>query len=99
MELLQKISPVELVYGIETKDGSQYDVFIEIGYDSSTGRYWCASMFYYPSSLEVIRKSTMSTERLIELSEITGKIFNRYMHRHHDDVEYHFESLSRRDVC
>ena len=97
MELLRKISPVELEYNLVTKDGTEYDVLIEIGYDRDTGKFWYGSMFFHPGSQELIKKSSLSTERLIELANITERIFERYIARYHDDVEFYLES--RRGAC
>jgi hypothetical protein len=90
-EMKDKLSPVEVVYLVTTKDGTEYDVLIEISHSADCG-FWYASMFYFPDSLELIKKSTLSTEKLCELAAITERIFERHMDRYQDDIEYHMDT-------
>jgi len=97
--LLRIISPIELEYALQTNDGTEYDVLLEISYDSATGKFYPATTFFYPDSAEIIKKSSLSTPLLMELSQAVNLIYESYLSQHRHELKFYFKQKMERRVC
>lgn len=89
--MLERMSPSEVVFAVETAGGEQFDVLVDIQYDTHAGFHYNAS-YFRPHSTDRIRKSSFPVSMQLELSALVDREYRSYMRFAEPEVEAYLSS-------